>query len=125
MSKSILIVDDSFVMRKALRQTLEMQNGWEVCGEAVNGREGIEKAKELKPDVIVLDLSMPVMNGLEATRELKSLLPSIPVLMFTNFDTPHVKQAALSAGVRAVVSKSESVAVLVSSLQGLLDERAS
>lgn len=125
MSKSILIVDDSFVMRKALRQTLEMHNGWEVCGEAVNGREGIEKAKELKPDVIVLDLSMPVMNGLEATRELKSLLPSIPVLMFTNFDTPHVKQAALSAGVRAVVSKSESVAVLVSSLQGLLDERAS
>jgi DNA-binding NarL/FixJ family response regulator len=76
--KFILIVDDSPVVRKAERQTLELQDGWKVCGEAVNGREGIEKAQQLRPDVIVLDLSRPLMNGLEAARELKRLLPFIP-----------------------------------------------
>jgi DNA-binding NarL/FixJ family response regulator len=64
-------VDDSPVVRNTLRQTLERQRGWEVCGEAADGREAIEKAQQLKPDLVVLDLSMPVMNGLEAARELK------------------------------------------------------
>jgi chemotaxis response regulator CheB len=63
--KHFLIIDDSPIMRKTLRQALERQAGWEVCGEAADGREGIEKAQQLKPDLIVLDLAMPVMNGLE------------------------------------------------------------
>jgi two-component system, NarL family, response regulator NreC len=119
--KYLLIVDDSPVMRETLRQILERQDGWEVCGEAANGREGIEKAQQLKPDVIVLDLSMPVMNGLEAARELTRLLPGVPLLMFTSYETPHLKREALSAGVRTVMSKSESIEAVVSGIQALLE----
>jgi len=118
--KRILIVDDSPVIRKTLHQTLERQDDWEICGEAANGREGIEKALRLKPDVIVLDLAMPVMNGLDAARELTRRLPSLPLLMFTNFETARLKQEALSAGVRTLVSKSESVGVLINGLRALL-----
>jgi DNA-binding NarL/FixJ family response regulator len=119
--KRVLIVDDSAVVRKALREFLERQDGWEVCGEAANGREGIEKAQQLKPDVIVLDLSMPVMNGLEAARELTRLLPSVPLLMWTSFEIPYLNREALSAGVRTVVSKSEPLGDLVRSIQALLE----
>jgi CheY-like chemotaxis protein len=111
--KRILIVDDSRVIRECLRELLEQQRGWEVCGEAANGREGIEKAQQLKPDVIVLDLSMPVMNGLEAACELTRLLPSVPLLMWTDFETTNLKRKALSAGVRTIVSKAESPEGLV------------
>ena len=120
MPKRILIVDDSPVIRKTLRETLADQDGWEICGEAANGREAIQKAQQLKPDVIVLDLSMPVMNGLDAARELTRLAPSVPLLMFTNFETARLKQEALSAGVRTLVSKSESVGVLINGLRALL-----
>jgi DNA-binding NarL/FixJ family response regulator len=123
-SKHILIVDDSALLRRIIRETLEQQNGWEVSGEAANGREAIEKAQELRPDLIVLDLAMPVMNGLEAARALKRLLPRVPVLMFTNFDAAHLKREALAAGVRAVVSKSGSLQSLVSAIQGLLEPAA-
>ncbi len=120
MPKYVLIVDDSAVVRKRLRELLEEQSGWEVCGEAANGREGIEKAQQLKPDVIVLDLSMPVMNGLEAAQELTRLLPSVPLVMCTSFETTQLKRRALSAGVRTIVSKSESFEGLVSSIQQAL-----
>jgi DNA-binding NarL/FixJ family response regulator len=123
-SKHILIVDDSALIRRIIRETLEQQNGWEVSGEAANGREAIEKAQELRPDLIVLDLAMPVMNGLEAARALKRLLPRVPVLMFTNFDAAHLKREALTAGIRAVVSKSGSLQSLVSAIQGLLEPAA-
>jgi DNA-binding NarL/FixJ family response regulator len=118
--KHFLIVDDSPIIRKLLRETFELQEGWEICGEAADGREGVEKAQQLKPDLIVLDLSMPVMNGLDAARELTRLLPWVPVLMYTSFETAHLKREALSAGARTIVSKSESLEALVSSIQGLL-----
>jgi DNA-binding NarL/FixJ family response regulator len=120
-SKRILIVDNSDPVRKGVREVLEQQDGWEVSGEAANGLDAIEKAQRLRPDLIVLDLSMPVMNGLEAARELTRLLPRVPLLMFTNFDTQQLKQAALSAGVASVVSKNESTAVLVSKIHALLE----
>lgn len=121
MPKSILIVDDSVVVRKIVCETLSREAGWEVAGEASNGREGVEKAQQLKPDLIVLDLSMPVMNGLDAARELTRLLPGVPVVMFTNFETAHIRREALSAGIRAIVSKDGSIGVLVSSIQALLE----
>ncbi len=120
MPKCILIVDDSALIRRMIHETLEQQDGWEVCGEAADGREAIEKAQQLKPDLIVLDLSMPVMNGLEAARVLKGLFPSLPLVMFTNFDTPQLTNEALSAGVSAVVSKSK-LADLVDEIQALLE----
>jgi DNA-binding NarL/FixJ family response regulator len=114
-------VDDNPVIRDTLREVLEQESGWEVCGEAANGREGIEKAQQLKPDLIVLDLSMPVMNGIEAARELTRLLPFVPLLMWTGFETDHLRSKALSAGVRTVVRKSESPGDLVRSIQALLE----
>jgi DNA-binding NarL/FixJ family response regulator len=116
--KCVLIVDDSPVIRKTLRQTLEREDSWQVCGEAADGQEAIEKAQRLKPDLVVLDLSMPVMNGLEAARELQRLLPLLPLVMFTTFNTPKLTDEALLAGVRAVVSKSEP-AGLVSEIHAL------
>lgn len=121
MPRSILIVDDSPVLRTALRTIVESHDGWEVCGEAANGREGIEKAQQLNPDLIVLDLFMPVMNGLEAARELTRLLPSVPLVMFTNFETARLKAEALSAGIRTVVSKDGSIGALISGIQALIE----
>ena len=111
LSKSILIVDDSPVVRKTVRQTLEWHKGWQVCGEAADGREGIAKAEELKPDLILLDFSMPVM---------KRLMPSVLLVMFTNYGTDYLEKESLSAGVNAMVSKSDSK-TLVSSIQALLE----
>jgi DNA-binding NarL/FixJ family response regulator len=100
---------------------LERQNGWQVCGEAADGREGIAKAQQLTPDLVVIDLSMPVMNGLDAARELKRLMPSVPLLMFTTFETCYLKQEALSAGIGIIVSKSESIQALVNGIQTMLE----
>jgi DNA-binding NarL/FixJ family response regulator len=117
--KSILIVDDSPVIRHSLRVVLERGAEWEVCGEAENGREGVEKAVQLCPDLILLDLSMPVMNGFQAARELRRLLPRIPILMFTNFDSPYIEKEALASGVKAVKSKSDGIESLCGSIQAL------
>lgn len=121
MPKSILIVDDSPLICKLLHETLEAEGGWTVCGEAANGREAIEKAQKLKPDLIVLDLAMPVMNGLEAARELTRVLPSVPLLMFTNYEIARLNSEALAAGIRILVSKNGSIGTLVNSIQTLLE----
>jgi DNA-binding NarL/FixJ family response regulator len=114
----ILIVDDSVVVRRSLRDLLEKQPGWR-CGEAENGLEGIASAKQTRPDLIVMDLSMPVMNGLDAAKELKRLMPAIPIVMFTTFASAHIANAARSAGADAFQSKSETGALL-ESIRGLL-----
>ena len=93
----ILIVDDSPLLRRSLRTFFEQELKWSVCGEAVNGRDGIDKASQLRPDLIVMDLVMPSLNGIEATRMIKRLLPSIP--MFTTFTDSFLTKEALSAGV--------------------------
>ncbi len=119
--KSILIVDDSAAIRRSLRGLLARHDGWEVCGEAANGREAIDKALQLRPSLVVLDISMPVMNGFQAARELQRLLPKLPILMFTNFTSSQIEREALAAGVAAVRSKSDSVDALCRSIQGLLE----
>jgi two-component system chemotaxis response regulator CheY len=116
----ILIADDSPLIRQVLRSFLEQSGEWEVCGEAVDGREAIDKAKELNPDLIILDLSMPVMNGFEAARELRRIKPHVPLLMFTSFATPMLAKEAAAAGCTAVVSKSDSQQLLIDSIHRLL-----
>jgi DNA-binding NarL/FixJ family response regulator len=113
----ILIVDDSVQIRRSLRWLIEQDLEWEVCGEAANGAEGVSRAAELKPDVIVLDLSMPVMNGIEAARRLKKMMPETHLLMLTSFALPGVEEAARSVGIEAFVAKSDGTASLVQSLQ--------
>ena len=123
MAKHILIGDDNSLIRQTLRRFLEKEDCWEVVGEAANGREAVEKAQELKPDLVVLDLSMPVMNGIQAAHELKRLLPSMPTVMFTNVAGSNLAEMAHSAGVSAVVSKSEP-SMLITRIRDLLKAAA-
>lgn len=106
-------------MRHSLRSCLEGNFHWNVCGEAGNGREAVEKVHQLNPDLVILDFSMPLMNGLEAARELKRIRPGLVVLMFTTFKTAELEKEAISAGCVAVISKS-NVELLSQSIQHLL-----
>ena len=98
---------------------LQQEPMWRVVGEAANGAEGIAKARELEPGLIVLDLSMPVMNGLEAAKELSQILPRIPILMLTNYADCGLESSALAAGVRRLHSKND-IATLTHSIRELL-----
>ena len=120
MSHTILIVDDSLFIREALCKFFE-QDDFDVCGEAENGKEAIEKAQELHPDLILMDLSMPVMNGLEATRVLKRMMPEVPVIIYSAFADSSTEKAARSAGVNALVSKSENISVLLGKAHSALE----
>jgi CheY-like chemotaxis protein len=118
MTRRILIVDDSDHLRKALRAALEAKLGV-TCTEATNGRDAVNRAQELHADLIVLDLSMPVMNGLEAAPHLKRLLPAVPIVMFTTFSGDGMLALALAAGISAVIGK-ESPDGLVAAVRTLL-----
>jgi DNA-binding NarL/FixJ family response regulator len=117
--KSILIVDDSPMIRRGLRTVFEQQPGWAVCGEAEDGYQAIDKAKILQPDLIVIDLAMPRLNGISAARMLKKLVPATPVVMFTLFTNPCFEKAAFAVGVDAFVDKSEGTTSLVLSIKRL------
>jgi DNA-binding NarL/FixJ family response regulator len=112
MSHTILIADDNLFIREALCTFFE-QDEFNVCGEAENGKEAVDKAQELHPDLILLDLSMPVMNGLEATRVLKRMMPEVPVIMLSADVDSSTEKAARSAGVWALVSKSENISIVL------------
>ncbi len=102
----MLIVDDHAIIRKMLHAVFEAHD-MEVC-EAENGAEGVQKAQDLNPGLVILDLSMPVMNGLEAARALQLTMPHVPLLMFTNNNVAAMEKEARSAGIFAVVSKSDA-----------------
>lgn len=121
MSQTILIVDDSASIRRSIRTCIEQNPEWQICGEAENGWEGIEKAQELHPDLIVLDLSMPGMTGIEALRTLKQLMPAIPVIVFSEYVTVFSEAEARSEGVTALVSKTEPISTLLGKVRALLN----
>jgi DNA-binding NarL/FixJ family response regulator len=120
MSYSVLIADDSLAIRRGLCELFDREPDFVVCGDAENGKEAIEKAQDLHPDLILLDLSMPVMNGLDAARVLKNLMPEVPVIMFSAFSEPFTEPAARSAGAKTLVSKSESIYVLLAKARSLM-----
>jgi DNA-binding NarL/FixJ family response regulator len=101
----ILIVDNSAVFRESLRELLAAHADWEVCGEAVDGLEGIQMNRLLKPDLIIMDLSMPHMSGIEATTEILKDFPKVPILLLTLYLTPEITLEARKAGIRATLSK--------------------
>ena len=111
--KSVLIVDDNAFIRKGLCELFKRETDFEVCGEAQNGKEAIEKAVKLRPDLIVLDLSMPVMNGLDAARTLRRLMPTVPLIMYSAFAERLAEHQARLIGISEVVSKSEQASVLI------------
>ncbi len=107
------MVDDNAELRQLLCRLFTGEPDFGVCGEAENGQAAIAKAQELRPDVIVMDLSMPVMNGMDAARVLKRLMPAVPIIMFSDYGDAFSEKEARSAGVAAVVSKSAHVSVLL------------
>ncbi|MGB6877406.1 MAG: response regulator transcription factor [Candidatus Acidiferrales bacterium] len=108
MATQILIADDHEMMRTALRNLINSHAGWQVCAEAKNGSEAVAQAKELLPDLIVLDLAMPVMDGITAAREITKSRPGTRVIMFTLHASPEVEEHAKRAGVKRVVSKAQN-----------------
>jgi DNA-binding NarL/FixJ family response regulator len=120
MPKRILIVDDLPELRKLIRAFLEEELGFHVCGEAIDGLDAIEKAKDLKPDLIVLDLSMPRMNGLEAAPRLKKILPKTPIILFTVHEALMKGLDAREIWVDAVVAKDRGMSSLAERVQSLL-----
>jgi two-component system, chemotaxis family, chemotaxis protein CheY len=110
--KTVLVVDDSVFVRKAIEQAF-LSDGFKTCIEAENGKEGIEVAKKCQPDLIILDLSMPVMNGLEAAPILRTLFPKIPIFLFSLYADCVTKEVASTAGVDLVISKNEPLSNVV------------
>ena len=106
MGLRILIVDDSDVTRRILA-TIVRSRHWTVCGEAENGWSGIKKFQELRPDVVLLDLAMPDINGIEVARMMSGLDRSVPIILFTILELEGIENAARNAGIRAIVSKGE------------------
>ena len=114
----ILIADDHPIIRRVVRSTLQQHPHFEICGEAVNGAEAIEEAKKLKPDVVVLNVSMPVMNGFEAAREIKTILPESAIVILSQNADQHFIAEAKKVGVQAYVSKTKAGESLVKAVEG-------
>jgi CheY-like chemotaxis protein len=116
----ILIVDDSETMRRVVRTILRSRH-WTICGEAEDGRTGVEKFQKLKPNVVVLDLSMPDMTGMEAAQQMSAADPSVPLILFTILEIEGIRPAAQEAGIHAIVSKGEAWN-LVGNIEGIANE---
>jgi len=119
MAFRILVADDHEVVRKGLVALLQAQADWQVCGEAGDGREAVDKAQQLKPDVVILDIGMPSLNGLEATRQILKTNPSARVLILTLHDSDQVVRDVLNAGARGFLLKSDAARDLVAAVEAL------
>lgn len=116
-SVAVLIADDSAVMRHSLRSCVEQNPGWTVCGEAENGQVAVEKVKELNPNVVILDWQMPVMNGLEAARQITRIAPNTTMVMVTLYSCEQLVKEAQAVGIQHVLSKSARLADMIASLR--------
>ena len=115
----ILVADDHEIVRRGVRVLLEARPGWRICDEAVEGRAAVEKAGRLKPDVVILDIGMPVLNGLEAARQIRKNSPRSEVLILTMHESEQVVREVLTAGARGYVLKSDAGRDLVSAVEAL------
>jgi DNA-binding NarL/FixJ family response regulator len=115
----ILLVDDHDVVRRGLRSLVEAQVDWQVCGEAATGREAVEKAGRLKPNVVIMDITLPELNGLEATRQIRKATPETQVLILTMHESEELLAEALRAGAHACMLKSDAGRELVSAIEAL------
>ena len=124
MRKTVLIADDNAFVRTALYELFEREPDFTVCGLAENGREAVEEARRLSPDLIILDFAMPLMNGLEAARVLKQMMPTAILILYSAACDDFPIQLALSAGISELISKSEKVSLLIEKARGLVYPRA-
>jgi DNA-binding NarL/FixJ family response regulator len=116
---SVLIADDHELVRRGVRSILEAQPGWAVVGEASDGQQALERARELKPEIVVLDIGMPRLSGLEAARRMRKFLPQIKVLILSMHDSEQLARAVLEAGARGYVTKSDAARDLVTAVEAL------
>ena len=119
----ILIADDHDVVRSGVRSILEGHEGWQVIGEARNGKEAIDQAVAARPDVVILDYGLPLVNGVEATRQIRGRVPGIEVLIFTMHDTDTLVRDVLEAGARGFLLKADAKQFLVSAVESLAAHR--
>ncbi len=119
----ILLVDDHPIVREGLRTVLQRRTGWEVVGEAANGVEALEEAERLRPDVIVLDITMPRLNGLEVCRLARQKTPTTEILFVTQHDSPQMMKEALNAGAKGYVVKSNAARDLVRAIEAVSQHR--
>ncbi len=117
----ILIVDDHDVVREGVRAILKKRNDWEICGEAANGQEAVSQVEALRPDVIILDITMPRMSGLDVARKVVQNVPQSRVLMFTMHDSATVEQAVRGSGAHGLVLKLHAARDLVKAVDAVMD----
>jgi DNA-binding NarL/FixJ family response regulator len=118
-SLRILIADDHDVMRQGTQSVVERQPGWEVCGFASTGREAVAKAAELEPDIVIMDMTMPELNGLDAAIQIKRRAPKTEILMFTGHATDQLIREVFGAGVKSFINKAEAHTCLVEAIESL------
>ena len=116
----ILIADDHAMMRRGLRTVIESHAGWEVCGESTNGLEALERTKELKPALVVLDVSMPILNGLEVAHRVSHSMPEVKILLFTMHNSPQFAKDVTKTGAHGYVCKSSGEEVLTHAMESVL-----
>jgi two-component system, NarL family, response regulator NreC len=119
----ILIADDHEVVREGMRTLIENQPGWEVCGMAMNGQEAVDTAKKLKPEVVVLDMTMPELDGLEALRQIKRALPNTEVVIFSAHHSEEVIEQLFDAGAKSYIQKSDASRYLVAAIKSLAQHK--
>jgi len=124
MRNTVLIADDSAFVRTALYEIFEREPDFHVCAVVENGREAIEEACRLQPDLIVLDLAMPVMNGLDAARVLRQLMPDVLLIIYSSTPNEVSLQAAQSIGISGLISKTERVSILIDTVRGARHRKA-
>src|ERR1700692_309784 len=119
----ILVADDHEVMRTGVRALIEQEPGWQVCGTATNGQEAVEAARKLKPDVVVLEMTMPELDGLEVLREIKRALPNTEVVVFSAHHSEEVIEQLFDAGAKSYIQKSDASRHLVAAIRSLAEHK--
>lgn len=120
----ILVVDDHDVVRRGLKSILEAHSGWEIAAEAANGRNAVARAEELKPDVVVMDISMPDMNGLEAARQIKKICPKTEIVMLSVHFSDQLVNEIINAGAKGYILKSDAERDLVIAVEAVANRRS-
>jgi DNA-binding NarL/FixJ family response regulator len=119
----ILLADDHEIVRHGLRRLLETQSGWKICGEAESGLEAVEKTRQLEPDIVILDHSMPGLSGAEAARQILKTLPQTEIVILTMHDSEQLLREVLEVGVHGYVLKSDAMCDMVSAVRALLNHK--